>query len=181
MRAFITFDELRNIGEKVDRRAILKKAAEIQGKNTFLSHSSDDHDLVPGAIRILENHGARVYVDERDPELPQNNFTATADRLRTAIQSCGKFVLFVTPRTKDSSWIPWELGLGDGVNSMSSVALFPSAEQLYEQTWSEQEYLGLYQRIIWGNFKGQEKNEWIVLNHLKNTGIRLDEWISGRR
>ncbi|MCX5890119.1 MAG: toll/interleukin-1 receptor domain-containing protein [Deltaproteobacteria bacterium] len=180
MRAFITFDELREIGKEIDRRAILEKAADIQGKNVFLSHSSDDHDLVPGVIRILEGHGARVYVDERDSELPQDDFTATADRLRTAVQTCGKFVLFVTPKTKDSSWIPWELGLGDGANSISNVALFPSAEKLYEQTWSEQEYLGLYRRVIWGNFEGKEP-EWLVLKHRENTAIRLSEWISSRR
>ena len=38
--------------------------------NTFLSHSSKDDDLVIGATRVLENHGARVYVDEVDPVMP---------------------------------------------------------------------------------------------------------------
>lgn len=179
MQAFITYEQLKQVSEKLDRQTVLKEARDIHGKNLFLSHSSDDHELVPGVIRILEGHGGQVYVDERDPELPQDDFTATANRLRTAIQSCGKFVLFVTPKTKDSSWIPWELGLGDGENGQNNVALFPSAEKWTEQSWAEQEYLGLYQRIIWGNFQGQEP-EWLVLNHATNTALPLGKWIRGR-
>jgi hypothetical protein len=90
---------------------------------------------------------------------------------------CRKFVLLVTPNSKDSKWIPWELGLGDGANRDANVALFPSAEKSYEQQWSEQEYLGLYQRIVWGKLGEHKDNCWFVLNHRKNTGIRLKEWL----
>jgi hypothetical protein len=178
MQAFITYDELKSISAKYDSIQILKEARVFIGKTVFLSHSSNDNDILPGVIRILENHGGKVYTDVRDPELNKSDFTETAARLRTAVSRCSKFVLLVTPRTKDSKWIPWELGLGDGANKDYNVALFPSAEQYYEQSWSEQEYLGLYQRIIWGDFKGREKSEWMVLNHIENTGTELSTWLS---
>lgn len=178
MRAFITYGELKSIVAKYDSARILNEATVSTGKTVFLSHSSKDNDILPGVIHILEAHGGKVYADVRDPALNNSDFTETAAHLRLAVRNCMKFVLLVTPRTKDSKWIPWELGLGDGANKDPNVALFPSAENSYEQSWSEQEYLGLYQRIIWGDFKGREKSEWMVLNHIENIGTELSTWLS---
>ena len=63
--------------------------------STFLSHSSKDDDLVIGATRVLENHGARVYVDEVDPVMPPYTTEETANRLKRrmtnrAVRSFGK-------------------------------------------------------------------------------------------
>jgi hypothetical protein len=177
MKAFVTYAELRKFGSEVDSERLLNAAAAKEGKTVFLSHSSADDELLPGVIRILEVHGGKVYVDKKDPTLKQMDIFDIANRLRGAVRACRKFVLLVTPRSKGSSWIPWELGLGDGCNRDVNVALFPSAETAGEQQWSEQEYLGLYQRIIWGNFTGEEKGQWMVLDHRKNTGTRLEEWL----
>ena len=177
MKAFVTFSKLREFGAEVNSERLLKEASEKAGKTVFLSHSSADDDLLPGVIRIIEGAGGAVYVDKRDPTLKQLDILEIANRLRAAVRTCRKFVLLVTPRSKDSKWIPWELGLGDGVNGDANVALFPSAEQSYDQQWSEQEYLGIYQRIIWGNFTGEENGQWMVLDHRKNTARKLGEWL----
>lgn len=176
MKAFVTYDELSTFSNKSEAASLLKSASEKFGKTVFLSHSSKDHELLPGVVLILENHGGRVYVDERDNELSGANGLAAAVRLRDVVKTCYKFVLFVTERTKDSKWIPWELGLGDGNKSPNNVAIFPSAERRYDQSWSEQEYLGLYHRIIWGNFTGKEP-EWLVLDHRQNTAVGLRDWL----
>lgn len=177
MKDFITYAELRKIGSEVDGVRLLKEAAAKEGKTIFLSHSFADDEFLLGVIRILEGHGGQVYVDKKDQILKQMDIFDIANRLRSVVRGCRKFVLLVTPRSKGSSWIPWELGLGDGCNKDSNVALFPSAETAGEQQWSEQEYLGLYQRIIWGNFTGEEKSQWLVLDHRKNTAIKLGEWL----
>ncbi len=180
MKAFITFNQLREIGTKItEKRAFLEAHAARRQYNTFLSHSSADDEFLPGIITILENHGAVVYTDDGDDRLPEKTTPDTAKILRTAIDDCRRFVLFVTPNSKESRWIPWELGLSDGMKTTAAVALFPSAETWYDTTWSEQEYLGLYQRIIWGNFKDTEDNQWMVLNHHINTAIPLRRWLEG--
>lgn len=176
MRHFVTYDELKRFSNKIEARNLLKSATEQYGKTVFLSHSSKDHELLPGIVLILENHGGRVYVDERDAELSATDFQKTAERLRNVVRTCQKFVLFVTKQTKDSKWIPWELGLGDGSKKEQNVALFPSADQYYDQSWSEQEYLGLYHRIIWGNIQGKEP-EWLVLDHRRNKALTLEDWL----
>lgn len=177
MRAFATYDQLRSVAARADTRALLKEASLATGKTTFLSHSSKDHDLVPGVIQVLKQHGGQVYVDDADPELPKTDFVATAARLRKAVGACKKFVLLVTPRTSGSKWIPWELGLGDGRNKEPNVALFPSADTADNQNWADQEYLGLYRRILWANFTDKEP-EWLVLDHRNNTATTLHSWLS---
>jgi len=173
MKAFATYSDLLRLGRETDSTRLLKEASTKEGKTVFLSHSSADNDLVPGAISVLEGHGGRVYVDKKDPALKELEMVDIANRLRSAVRGCRKFVLPVTPRSNGSKWIPWELGLGDGANRDVNVALFPSAETLFEQQWSEQEYLGLYQRIIWGDLIGEPKGQWLVLDHRKNTANKF--------
>lgn len=177
MKAFVTYAELRRFGSEADAPRLIKEASAKEGKTVFLSHSSADDEMLPGTISILENHSGRVYVDRKDPVLKQMEMFGIAERLRQAVRTCKKFVLLVTPKSKGSAWIPWELGLGDAGAGSDNVTLFPSAESADEQEWSEREYLGLYQRIIWGNFAGESTNQWMVLNHRENSGRRLEEWL----
>jgi hypothetical protein len=177
MLAYATYENLRQIGAQADSASLIKEASTIEGKNVFLSHTSADIDLLPGVIKILEGHGGRVYVDRADPILPALDIFEIANRVRDAVRRCPKLVVLVTPRSKNSKWIPWELGLGDGANRAKNIALFPSAETALEQEWSKQEYLGLYQRLFWGDFKGEEKKCWMVLDHRDNTGVKLSTWL----
>lgn len=128
-------------------------------------------------ILLLENHGASVYVDVKDDELPKVPSIETARILRDNVRACPKFILFVTTNSKDSKWIPWELGLGDGQKSPRNVALIPAAAHVWDQTWAEQEYLGLYDRVIYGNFTGNPNPEWLVYDHHANSAVRLREWL----
>jgi hypothetical protein len=182
MPEFATYDELRRFGREDRARILLEKALTRTGKTVFLSHATVDDDLVAGVILILENHGGKVYTDHRDPSLPDADCIEIAEHLRTVIRGCGKLVLLASPRSKDSKWIPWELGLGDGMGDQMrpkhNVALFPSAEYSTDMTWSEQEYLGLYRRIVWGLLEGHSGYCWLVWDYRKNTGELLKDWLS---
>ena len=180
MAVFATFDDLRRIAGEVQETILLKEASSTRtGKTVFLSHSSRDKEHLPAVISILKNHGGQVYVDNEDDRLPRTPNRQTAEILRESVKFCRKFVLFVTTNSKDSRWIPWELGLADGEKGQWPVVLFPTAEKAYDQTWSKTEYLGLYQRIVWGNIKDvTEKDGWIVLNHEKNTAVTLRRWLT---
>lgn len=180
MPKFATFDDLNRIKRDLQEAVLLKEASRSKvGKTVFLSHSSKDKDHLPAVISILENHGGRVYVDSEDDRLPTTPNRETAEILRGTVDSCLRFVLFVTTNSKDSIWIPWELGLADGEKGQGPVALFPAVEKSNEQRWSEMEYLGLYQRIVWGKIKDvSAKNGWIVLNHKKNTAVTLRRWLT---
>jgi hypothetical protein len=156
---------------------VLARAAIRDGKTVFLSHSHKDEKFLPGVVSILEGHGGSVYVDVQDKRLPETASVETARILRQNLSACRKFVVFVTTESKDSKWIPWELGLGDGEKTLRNVALFPAAKQDCDQAWAEREYLGLYDRIVWGQFKDKQF-EWLVLCHHENTAVTLGAWLA---
>jgi hypothetical protein len=180
MPEYATIDEVKGfVGTLEERQTITKAAASKFEKTTFLSHSSKDNDLVPGVAVVLKNHGARVYVDLGDDRLPDPPSAETAQVLRDTISQMRRFVLLVSPNSKGSIWIPWELGLADGQKSTSAVALFPVVQKVTETRWAEQEYLGLYRRIVWGALQGHDKNVWMVYDHHTNTADHLTKWLRG--
>lgn len=182
MPEFLTFSVLENMRGKLTlNEATIIKAASVgtENKNIFLSHSSKDNHYLPTVIKLLENHGGSVYIDDGDARLPEKPSKATATILKDTIQKLPRFVLYVTTNSKNSKWIPWELGLADAYKVYHNVALLPAAESEYDQAWAEQEYLGLYKRIVWGNIKGYEKSCWMVYDHITNTAQPLLDWIRG--
>ncbi len=185
MARIIDFDELKDIGE----RKILNESTTFDGiiskasrddnyKNVFLSYSSKDKELLPGVIKILENHNGKVYIDKGDNRLPVTTSVETAKILKDTIQKLPRMVVFVTTKSKDSKWIPWELGLGDGSKKNYDIAIFPSAENRYDESWTKQEYLGLYRRIVFGKYADYDKEIWMVCNCKENTATPLKDWLN---
>lgn len=119
-----------------------------------------------------------MYLDKGDPTLLGQNPKEIAVTLRSRIQRSKKLVMFATENSKNSKWVPWELGLGDGFKGGDNVAIFPAIENTGNFAWSETEYLGVYDRIIWGNFTNESQLQWLVWNHEANTAVRLREWLT---
>jgi hypothetical protein len=147
--------------------------------NIFLSHSSKDNEFLPFIINTLENHGGNPYVDIGDNRLPTPPSVETAKILKSNIQTAKRFVLFLTTNSKDSKWVPWELGLSDGAKRNEDIAIFPSTEMTYNTSWMSQEYLGLYRKIVWGRLKGYTEDVWMVWDETNNTADELSRWIRG--
>lgn len=160
-------------------RASVRKTAEDRSPEgaTFLSHSSKDQELVVGAVRLLKGHGATVYIDKKDPGLPPFTNKDTATGLKKRIQQSRKFVLLASNNSKDSRWVPWELGIADQAKGLSRVAVLPAVDSQTDTTWSTWEYLGLYDRIVWGDLQGESKRVWMVLDQRTNTATELSEWL----
>ncbi len=182
MKSYTTKQELRQFAEEilVEERVRLRKSAQDRSPSgaTFLSHSSKDDDLVVGAVRILNNHGATVYIDKVDPAMPPYTNKQTAATLKTRIHQARRFVLLATANSKESKWVPWELGIADGYKGLSKIALFPAVETRGDTAWTSWEYMGLYQRIIWGNITGYDKALWMVLDESENTAVPLKDWLA---
>lgn len=130
-----------------------------------------------GAIRLLEGHGATVYIDKKDATLPPYTNKDTAKGLKSRIDQSGKFVLLASKNSKESRWVPWELGLADGYKGLDKVAILPAVEDQRDTSWTSWEYLGLYDRIVWGDMENQEKKIWMVLDQRKNTAVPLSGWL----
>lgn len=179
MISYVTRGELREFGAALSEegRARLRKSA-TPDNATFLSHSSKDQELVEGATVILSNHGAAVYVDRVDPTMPPYTSKETASALKRRIGHCKKFVLLASENSKESRWVPWELGIADGERGVPNIALFPAVENRLSRTWTSWEYLGLYRRIVWGDLQGHSEPLWMVLDEESNTASSLSAWLS---
>lgn len=172
---YITSSDLISFSKNLNEE--LRKTTASAGVATFLSHSSKDLDVLPGAIRVLSNHGAAVYIDKKDPALPPYTSRKTASILRDRISQNKKFVLLASSNSKDSRWMPWELGLADGYKRQANVAIFPSVDSQNDTKWTQQEYLGIYDRIVFGDLDGQSQKVWMVWNQEKNEANTLAEWL----
>lgn len=181
MYQFITKAALREVaaGKTLTEQASVRKSASAQVPDgtTFLSHSSQDADLTLGAMQVLKNHGATVYVDEIDPSMPPYTSSETAAKLKNRIRVCKKFVLLATPNSNSSKWVPWELGISDGYKSLSNIAIFPSSDDSSNKSWASWEYLGLYDKIVWGDLQGHPEKVWMVLDVRANTATELSRWL----
>lgn len=180
--SYLTRDESASFSAELDPQArisIRKRAEERSPQGaTFLSHSSKDSDAVVGAIRVLEGHGATVYIDKKDPALPPYTSKETASILKSRINQSRKFVLLASENSKDSRWVPWELGLADGYKRLENIALFPVVDKATATSWTSWEYLGLYDRIVWGDLQGYNRRVWMVIDETRNTAIELSKWLA---
>ena len=171
----LTFNEIKNYEKQIllseSSERFLKRYESSEYKNVFLSHSSEDIDKIPGIIKFLEQFGASVYIDKIDKELPKITNRETAEILKNRIITISKFIVFVTPNSKESKWIPWELGLADGMKDTKNIAILPAAQYESETQWTEMEYLGIYPKIM--NYNGN----WVVYYPYNNEVIYLRNWL----
>jgi hypothetical protein len=179
---FATFSDFRRFTNEltINEQATIKRASASRTasvrKNTFLSHSSKDAEFLPGVIKLLQDHGATVYCDLDDERMPENPDRETANIIKQQIKSSTRLVIFVTLNSKDSKWVPWELGIGDTVLNPENVALLPTVATSGEQAWARQEYLGLYRHIVYGDLKGEPNKVWMVYDFIKHNATKLSEW-----
>lgn len=177
--SFITYDQVRGYQSRSSKsgdRIIIEASTHSDNKDVFLSHSSLDNSLLPGAIALLEEHGASVYVDKGDDALPNPPSTHTASVLRRRIAESRRFIVLVTANSNQSRWIPWELGIADGLNGVAPVATFPMmANSTSSSAWARQEYFGLYPRI----FYQESRSRFEVLDPRDGKSWSLQSWITG--
>jgi hypothetical protein len=178
MPQFASYSGLSQQGSQANARIRLERAYKPLGKSMFLSHKTQDDNLVAGAVLVLEENGGSVYVDHKDPLLAGSQGVAVAAHLRMTIGWCAKLVMLATPLSAHSKWIPWELGIADGQKRDRNVALFPVSTSSTDMGWAEQEYLGLYQRIALERLQGQTEDHWIVWDHIHKEMMTLRDWIS---
>ncbi len=176
--AFLSFADVQSLTEEAIRtrtaERIIKEASQTTaGKHVFLSHQKRDKPLLPGIIRFFEKHKASVYIAEEDEWLPDKPSPATAQILKGHIGDCPRFVALITENTSDSRWIPWELGLADGMKGVAPVATLPLSRTAAEEAWATQEYFGLYPRI----YREEGGQEWRVFDPRDQKCWPLEYWL----
>ena len=130
------------------REPILEHSQFAQRTTTvFISHKHDDLADLEGIIGFLEQqYGVKVYIDSRDPSMPQKTSGETASKIKKRIEFCDKFILLATNGAIDSKWCNWELGYGDAHKYQENIALFPM--QPKGSSYTGNEYMEIYPYIV---------------------------------
>ncbi|MCB1044429.1 MAG: toll/interleukin-1 receptor domain-containing protein [Acidobacteria bacterium] len=149
-----------------------KSAAAINAASAdttiFLSHSHKDRDLIEPVIAFLRSHGVSIYVDWMDEGIPDVVSGETAKKIKGKIREQKKFLVMVTENSKDSRWVPWELGFADPVKGMDHIATFPIAEK---SDFTQNEYMKIYPKIYYVGEK------WYIWRDDPMKFTRLAEWL----
>lgn len=147
-----------------------RESKSVAKVKVFLSHSHHDKDHVQAARQFLEAHGASIYVDWEDGEMPITTDADTAKLLKKRIIECSCFVLLASERIKASLWVPWELGFADAAKSVDRIAILPFLAN--SGGWDGTEYVKLYPTIRPG-----EQGAGVFLAG-QTTGKLLSRWLT---
>lgn len=171
--------ELRRTGiiKKAEQLIVESASAYSAAKHydIFLSHSIRDADLILGMKGTLEDLGYSVYVDwVDDPQLDRSKVTpVTAAKLRQRMDSSASLFFVTTANADGSKWMPWECGYFDG--RKEKVAIVPIQIVSNDNSFSGQEYLGLYPYVVQQKNTRNEETLWIHKSNLSY--VSYDIWV----
>ncbi|WP_020182646.1 TIR domain-containing protein [Methylotenera sp. 1P/1] len=171
---------------EIAKSSVTKKAAEIIMEENaslklttydiFLSHSFHDAELILGMKGVLEDLGYTIYVDWiEDPFLDRTKVSSkTAEILRQRMNFCKSLFYVTTTNSENSKWMPWECGYFDG--KKEKVAIVPVLKESSSNSYSGQEYLGLYPYIVKQSSNTNKELLWTRLDN--NNYVSYDTWVS---
>jgi hypothetical protein len=164
-----------SVGSILRKRAM--DTAARSSFHIFLSHSYLDKELIEGISDHLESVGYSVYVDwKEDSQLSRENVTREAAVVvRKRITQSSSLFFATTDRSKESRWMPWELGYMDGKKGKSAILPIALDSDSSDQ-FKGQEYLGIYPYIATGTLDGQEK---LWVHEDAKTYVLFDKWLAG--
>jgi hypothetical protein len=77
----------------------------------FISHKNSDAGLAEKVARRVRYNGLATYLDTIDDALAKDG-PDLADLLLARMGECQQLIAVVSTQTKDSWWVPWEIGVG---------------------------------------------------------------------
>ena len=83
-----------------------------QIKNVFISHVHEDDAGLARVKDILETKGMSIRdssINSSNPNNAKSEEYIKSEILTPQIKWAGTFVVYVTPKTKDSEWVNWEI------------------------------------------------------------------------
>lgn len=116
-------------------RAVYEYASAQSKKCVFISHKSEDIDVAKSVAELLKNNGIDVYLDTNDSGLQRATREGDAKKIVACIERAlsisTHILVLVTEKTKESWWVPYEIGFSKkgrrGIASLllKSVSSFP--------------------------------------------------------
>ena len=131
----------------------------------FLCHSDKDSKLAFGLQEMLKREGWDIYVDWRDPTMPETPDALTTSRIQNAIIRADWFLFLATENSILSRWCQWEIGYAEGRKQLERIAIVPTTDELGH--YHGNEYLKLYNTI------GNKPSGGLALYNMLGKGNRV--------
>jgi hypothetical protein len=94
----------------------------------FISHKKEDSSKALEISKYIEtNYGYTTYVDELDHEIDPNN---VVERIVSKLKKSTHLLVVFSEKTKDSMWVPFELGISYERNQGIGVLIWPNGTNL---------------------------------------------------
>lgn len=102
----------------------------------FISHQKTDADIALRiANRLRINHSIDSYVDVIDSHINDEGCDL-ADYIRTEMAKCTQLIAVISYSTKDSQWVPWEIGVASEKNfPLATFANMQSKPPEFLEKW----------------------------------------------
>lgn len=159
--SYLTYESLSANSQRYDsRRIINENNSVIYAKHkmikVFLSHKHDEPISLINQVRgFFLSLNAELYIDWLDKDMPNVVGPVTANHLKNTINAMSKFIVLATPKSIESIWIPWELGLADQAKGLDHIAILPILHS--GDDWRQREYYRIYSEIR------NENGKWLVM------------------
>jgi hypothetical protein len=146
----------------------------------FLSHSTDDDELVTGLKLEIADMGYSVYIDWiEDPELKRANVTKhTALLLQERMKNCKSLIYAFSENAVNSKWMPCELGYFDGIKG--TVAVLPISKSS-KSDFNGSEYLGIYYYIQINTIQGANNHMHLWIHETSSKYTLFKNWLVGNK
>lgn len=160
------FSQLADLAQRILEHSSFSKKTHI-----FLSHKHDESPVLIKQIRgFFASLNADLYIDWLDKNMPKITNMDTAINLKEKIRTTDKFVILATPKSIESIWIPWEIGLADQIKGYDNIAILPIVHN--DDEWVGREYYSLYSKIQ------KVEGKWLVLAPgYQYVGVDLVKWL----
>lgn len=60
---------------------------------------------------------------------------------------------------------------------LANAAILPGVDTATERAWAEQDYLGVYDRIVHGKIEGRADSCYMIYNQERNSAPELRTWL----
>ena len=103
----------RNLTKSIERSDFITSSntrIPVPNNTIFISHQSRDSQVAEAIAQYLGTAGHDCYLDTMDPKLDGDNPYLEV-HIRATIKDCLALLAVISPSTKDSWWVPLEIGV----------------------------------------------------------------------
>lgn len=163
------------LNESVNQQKLFSAQSKIY--DIFLSHSSNDAEIVAGLKLELEDLGYSVYVDWiEDPLMNRTSVTKeTALILQDRMKNCKSLIYAFSENASNSKWMPWELGYFDALKG--TMAVLPISKT-NKTSYVGSEYLGIYNYIQIDKIESSNIGA-LWVHETQSKYIIFNSWLNG--